>query len=97
MAKKKDLMRRLTIDRLNDDGVVNLLEAILNSLYEDFVSAYNAYHDNPSDKKNYLSFLHIKEIICSKYIADLTGISGFEIVKQLEEKCNKAYLKRRVA
>ena len=97
MAKKKDLKKRLTIDKLNNDGVVNLLEAILSSLYDDFVSAYNAYHENPAEKKNYLSFLHIKEIICSKYIADLTGISGFEIVEQLEAKCNKEFLKRKVA
>ena len=81
--------KRLTIDKLSDEGCMNVFEALLTDIREEFISKYTDYLFHRNDKKNceayFLSYKRIKKYILSDDFAALTGLDGANIVTTLEE------------
>ena len=87
--------KRLTLDKLNDQGVTNLLEEIVSCTRQDFISAYISMMDNMGDKKAVQSYENMKDYIRSQYFCALTGLNGEDIVRVLEKECSQIW--RRIA
>lgn len=80
--------KRLTIDKLNNEGCMNVFEALLADIREEFISKYKDYLFHKNDKNNcntyFLSYKRIKNYILSDDFAALTGLDGASIVTTLE-------------
>ena len=85
-AAKADFsnMERLTIEKINDDGCLNLLEMFLSQLSEDYRFALDDYMRNQKNKKSKKGFVWLRNFIRSKYFASLTGLDGSEVVNMLD-------------
>lgn len=81
---------RLTIDRLSDEGCLNLLEMFLSLLSEDYRYMLKLYICNQSDPKTRKSFKKIRGLILSDYFALLTGIDGRDVIGTLDGKYRSA-------
>ena len=79
--------QRLTIDKLNNDGCLNLLATFLEELAKEFCSAYIHHIKEPNDKDRAEHYKNIKKFINSKYFERLTGLTSKDIVENLEYKC----------
>lgn len=77
--------KRITIDQLNNQGCLNVLEAFLKELREEFVSTYKDYIKYPNDKKYAECYKHIRDYILSDDFAYLTGLKGSDIIDALEK------------
>jgi len=79
-----DLNNRLTVEKLNDRGCINMLCVMVKHMRRDFVDSYCSYLVNPSSPKLERQYNDIKEEFQSDYFKDLTGMDGKWIVKKLE-------------
>ena len=75
---------RLTIDKLNDAGCMNMLCAMVKLLARDFRYLHKALMDNPSDTRAYRRYRDCRNVFLSGYFSDLTNLNGMKIVSQLE-------------
>lgn len=75
---------RLTADRLNDAGCLNMLCAMVKLLARDFRRLHKALMDNPDDPRAYHRYRKCRDVFLSDYFHDLTNLNGAEIVAQLE-------------
>lgn len=85
MLKVPRNYKRITLAELNDDGCLNLLEAYVKSLAEDYRSALRLFLADKKDKKTYDSLMNIRNIFLSKYFSDMTGLNGEAILYQLDK------------
>lgn len=79
---------RLTIDKLNDDGCINLLEAFLVYMSDTYRSALSTFLADKNDKKGYESYKSIRDFFLSDYFTQLTNLKGEDILSRLD----KSYL-----
>lgn len=77
-------VKRLTIDTINDDGCLNLLEMFLTQLSEDYRFALDDFVRNQRDKKSKKGLMWLRKFIRSDYFASLTGLDGSEIINTLD-------------
>lgn len=77
-------IQRLTIDKLNNDGCINLLETFLIQLSEDYRCILREFIHNQSDRKLRTTFKKARKFILSDYFALLTGLDGSEILGTLD-------------
>ena len=82
---------RLTIDKICDEGCINLLEAFLEALAMEYCSAYTRYTDNPKDTDNIEHYKKVREFIESRYFEKLTGLNSKDIIPTLEGRCSKEW------
>lgn len=87
-ATKADFadVERLTIDMVNDDGCLNLLEMFLTQLSEDYRFALDDFMRNQKSKKSKKGLMWLRQFIRSKYFASLTGLDGGEVISTLDGK-----------
>ena len=83
--------RRLTIDQLNTEGCINLLEAFVRSLSAEYTNSIYMYSRDKS-KASYENLSKIRQLFLSKYFSDLTGLDGESIVRKLEEQFSEMNL-----
>ena len=76
---------RLTIDRLDDEGCLNLLEAFLVSLSEDYRNAMVTFLNDKKDKKSYELLTKLRYFFLSEYFYNLTGLNGKNILSSLDK------------
>lgn len=88
---KASQTKRIMMEDLNDDGVLNLLEGFVELIREDFIRLYNQVRDNPRNKQAIQNYNYIRGLILSEYFAHLTGLNGEEVLPQLEYECSKKY------
>ena len=81
--------KRLTIDKLNTKGCLNLLEAFLREASTSFQTAYLRYLENPSNKDIADHYKEYKKFFLSDYFSELTCLDGKEIVDSLEYGCKR--------
>lgn len=81
---------RLTIDKINDEGCLNLLEMFLSQLAEDYHFILEDFVHHPSDKNVRNNFKKMRRFILSNYFAALTGIEGRDIIGTLDGKYGPA-------
>ena len=79
--------KRLTIDELNMNGCINLLEAFVSDVSQSFIIACRKCIENPQDEKYRENYNNYKDLILSEYFGQLTGLDGRVIVDSLEERC----------
>lgn len=79
----------MTIDKLNDDGCLNILEALLENTAIEFAKAYCEYISNPNDEYSSEVYNMHRDFILSEYFGQLTGLDGNEIVRSLEHLLHK--------
>ena len=77
--------KRLTIDDLNYDGCLNLLEAFVHSLSEEYSNALYMFRKYKTDDHRE-ALENVREVFLSKYFADLTGLRGDDILSRLEQQ-----------
>lgn len=82
---------RLTIDRLCDEGCVNVLKAFVKLLSTEYKDAYSMMLRMPSDKKTKELLEETRSLIVSPYFEALTNLEGLPIVEQLEAHCIEMY------
>ena len=82
---------RLTIDRLCDEGCVNVLKAFVRQLSREYTTAYTMMLRTPNDKKTKELLERTKSLILSPYFEALTNLEGLPIVEQLEAHCIEMY------
>lgn len=87
-ATKADFadVERLTIDTVNDDGCLNLLEMFLTQLSEDYRFALDDFMRNQKNKKSKKGLMWLRQFIRSNYFASLTGLDGSEVISTLDGK-----------
>lgn len=79
-----DINDRLTEERLNDYGCVNLLCFMLKRMAREFKHSYLGYLLDPSDIKAYFQYSQVRNEFLSEYFHDLTNLNGKKIVEKLE-------------
>ena len=79
---------RLTIDRLNDYGCVNILVALIKSMGREYMHAKREYDKDHDDFTARSQFECIRNEFLSEYFTKLTGIVGADIVNQLDSGYN---------
>lgn len=84
MLKVPNGYKRITKESLNDEGCLNLLEAYVGSLAEDYRTAIKVFISNKKDKKSYEALINIRNMFLSDYFSDLTGLDGKAIIEQLD-------------
>ena len=82
---------RLTIDRLCDEGCVNVLKAFVKQLSIEYTAAYTMLLRVPNDRKTKELLEHTRALIVSPYFEALTNLEGLPIVEQLEAHCIEMY------
>lgn len=82
---------RLTIDRLCDEGCINVLKAFVRQLSMEYTAAYTMMLRTPNDKKTKELLERTKSLILSPYFEALTNLEGLPIVEQLEAHCIEMY------
>lgn len=78
-------VQRLTIDRLNDRGCLNMLCTMVHRMSKGFRKSYAAFLKNPSDHRSYKRYLRLRDDFLSEDFSDITGLDGAKIVAELEE------------
>ena len=81
--------KRLTIDKLNTKGCLNLLEAFLREASKSFKTAYLRYLENPHNIDIAEHYMEYRNFFLSDYFSELTCLDGEEIVASLEYECNQ--------
>ena len=76
--------QRLTIDKLDDEGCLKILEAFVSYAARDYRAAFHSYLDNKRDKNNYYYYIQAREFFLSDYFHDLTGLFGEDILEMLD-------------
>lgn len=76
---------RLTIDKLNDDGCINLLEAFLVYMTDNYRSALSTFLADKNDKNGYESYKSIRDFFLSDYFTQLTNLKGEDILYRLDK------------
>ena len=84
MEDSLDINDRLTKERLNNSGCVNLLCFMLKRMSREFKHSYLGYLLDPSDIKTYLQYSQVRNEFLSEYFHDLTNLNGKRIVEKLE-------------
>ena len=84
-------INRLTADKLNSDGRINLLEAFVEYLSDDFKCAFREYRSHPHDKDCVEHYNTLRDIFKSDHFSLMTGLDGESIVDSLEYACCKPY------
>lgn len=79
-----DIKDRLTVERLNDSGCINLLGFMLKRMSREFKHSYRGYLLDPSDIKAYMQYRQVRNEFLSEYFHDLTNLDGKRIVRRLE-------------
>ena len=77
---------RLTIDKLNPDGCLNLLEYMLTSIGQEYAYVANDLKKRPNDPDCLHMYNKVKDFIESDYFSRLTGMNGRQVFRSLEEK-----------
>lgn len=87
-ATKADFanVKRLTIDTINDEGCLNLLEVFLVQLLEDYRLALDAFVHDQKNKKLKKGLMWLRKFLRSKYFALLIGLDGSEVINTLDGK-----------
>lgn len=75
---------RLTIDKLNNNGCINILSELLRQMTTDFTESYKMYLSDKDDPEVQLNYENVKEEFLSDYFANLTRLNGANIVRKLE-------------
>ena len=75
---------RLTIDKLNNEGCLKLLETFLAYTAEEYTMALRTWLRDKSDKESYKHYLGTRNFFLSGYFANLTGLDGEAIVSRLD-------------
>lgn len=75
---------RLTIDKLNEEGCLKLLEAFLAYTAEEYTMALCNWLKNKGNKDNYKHYLNLRDFFLSDYFANLTNLDGEAIVSRLD-------------
>lgn len=78
--------QRLTIDKLCNEGCVNILEFFLGEVNQEYVFAANNLRDDPYEEHYIKRYCEIKDFIESNYFSKLTGLNGKEVFAELEVK-----------
>ena len=75
---------RLTIDRLSDEGCINILKQFLKTLSREFTQTFASLLNNPHNEDIRSHYDFLCELFTSDYFHDPTNLDGRSIVKQLE-------------
>jgi len=75
--------RRLTIDALNDEGCLNLLEEFLSLLGVEYTESFRLAKRYPRDKTYSKHLECLDEFIKSDYFGRLTGLDGPALIDAL--------------
>lgn len=81
MASEK--YERLTIDRICNEGCVNILEAFLERIGIEYRTALQAWCEEPSNEDFQKRYEESKSFILSDYFKKLTNLDGEAIVEAL--------------
>ena len=84
MSIKPYRCRRLTIDRLNDEGCFMVLCAMLKQMAKDYRAAFLSHMKDPGDEIVREQYISIREDFLSDYFHDLTRLDGRAIVDRLD-------------
>ena len=83
--------KRITADKINNEGVIHLLEQFVKEIRDDYISAYVSMMDNYLDPKAHDSYKKMKELVCSEHFYLLTGLNGKDLIKGLDDECSRIY------
>lgn len=81
---KPELGERLTIEKLNDDGCLLLVQTIVKDAANDYRSALVNLRRHPGSKEAQNAYNLQKKFFLSKYFHDLTGLDGQAIMDGLD-------------
>ena len=77
--------KRLTIDRLNEDGCINMLSYFLKNMSEEFQASYFSYLRDKKNKDALKHYTRMREFYLSDYFTQLTNLDGRMVLQQLEK------------
>lgn len=80
------IVKRLDITRISTEGCLNLLEAFLTELMEDYKYIYRDYLNDKNNKKLRGSYEKYRNLFLSDYFAALTGLDGASVLESLDRR-----------
>lgn len=80
--------KRITIEEINDDGIVNLLEAFVEKIAGEYLDALDDYCRHKTDKISQRTFNRVRDYILSDDFNLLTNLDGSGVISGL----NRMYL-----
>lgn len=95
MQKEKvrvDRFPRLTIDKICEEGCINVLQAFCAQLANEFRSALDQFMKNKSDPELFDHYKKMKDYFCSEYFGLLTNLDGPAIVSAIEREYVENYM-----
>lgn len=87
------MQTRLTADRLNTDGCINLISFLVEEVCRDYADAYAMHLKNPHSQGCRKRRDTLRSYIMSDYFCNLTSLDGANVVELIEAN-HKSYLRR---
>ena len=87
---QKQIQGRLTIDRLCDEGCINLLKKFLKQLSREYVDAYTTCLRTHGNKDALEHYTVLRDLFTSQYFSDITNLDVKMIVVELERTYRSA-------
>lgn len=89
MSKKHVKYERLTIDKISNEGCVNVLIGFLDLVGKEYRYALDAHCADPTDECALERYESSRDFILSDYFKKLTGLDGQGIIDTM----NRDYIK----
>lgn len=84
-----DNPNRLTVDKLSVEGCINLLEAFVADVAQEFVTTYKHLLSCPTCQGFIDHYNDLKDYMQSDYFSGITGLNGEEIISTLEYRVRR--------
>lgn len=88
MGKTLKPEKRITMETLNDEGCVNLLRYLVESVCLDYTKAFGMYLENKS-LENLKHRNELRDYITSRYFCTLTNLDGEMVANAIEDRVRR--------
>lgn len=80
--------KRITMETLSDEGCINLLRYLVETVCLDYTRAFGMYLENKT-LENIKHRNELREYITSQYFCNLTNLDGERVVEMIEERVRR--------
>lgn len=83
--------KRITIEEINDDGIVNLLEAFVEKIAAEYMNALDDYRRHKTNKMSQRNYNKVRDYILSDDFNTLTNLDGHGVIRGLDNMYLSGY------
>lgn len=85
---------RITIDKLNEKGCMNILGVFMEKVSREYVTALRNFRRDMNDECAREKYVSTRNFICSDYFCALTGLDGSAIADTIDRNYASTFLKK---